>query len=87
MSAAPNVFVGDVPLNQKSERNKSTWSLYIDEYLLWDKHIDKIAKKVSSGIGAIRKLKSCGSLVITSNSTLVRAYICDETALIMFKNT
>ena len=30
----------------------------IDEFLSWDKHIDEIAKKVSSRIGAIRKLKS-----------------------------
>jgi hypothetical protein len=37
--------------------------------LLWDKHIDKIAKKVSSGIGAIRKLKSS-----VDHNTLICAY-------------
>ena len=41
----------------------------IDEFLSWDKHIDKISKKVSSGIGAIRKLKSC-----VDRNTLICAY-------------
>ena len=30
--------------------------LEIDDKLSWNKHIDKVAKKVASGIGAIRKI-------------------------------
>ncbi len=33
--------------------------VHIDEFLSWEKHVDTIAKKASSGIAAIRKLKSC----------------------------
>ena len=33
--------------------------VHIDEFLSWDKHIDNISKKISSGIGAIKKLKPC----------------------------
>ena len=41
----------------------------IDEFLSWDKHIDKLAKNVSFGIGEIRKLKSC-----VDRNTLICAY-------------
>ena len=37
--------------------NKKSLAVVIDQYLLWDNHLDEICKKVSSGIGAIRKLK------------------------------
>ncbi len=53
--ATPKVFVGDIPI--KRVRETKALGVYIDEFLSWEKHIDKIAKKVSSGIGAIRKLK------------------------------
>ena len=65
--AAPNVFVGDTP-TKKVEEAKSL-GVHIDEFLSWDKHIDKIAKKIPSGIGAIRKLKSC-----VDHNTLICAY-------------
>ena len=31
--------------------------VYIDEFLSWNNHIEVISKKISSGIGAVRKLK------------------------------
>jgi hypothetical protein len=65
--AAPNVFVGDTP-TKKVEEAKAL-GVHIDEFLSWDKHIDKIAKKIPSGIGAIRKLKSC-----VDHNTLICAY-------------
>ena len=33
--------------------------VYLDEFLSWDKHIDNISKNISSGIGAIKRLKPC----------------------------
>jgi hypothetical protein len=47
--AAPNVFVGDRPI--KKVKETKALGVHIDEFLLWDKHIDKIAKKISSGLG------------------------------------
>ena len=37
--------------------NKKSLGVVIDQDLLWDNHLDETCKKVSSGIGAIRKLK------------------------------
>ena len=65
--ATPKVFVGDIPI--KRVRETKALGIYIDEFLSWEKHIDKIAKKVSSGIGAIRKLKPC-----VDRNTLICAY-------------
>jgi hypothetical protein len=65
--AAPNVFVGDTPI--KKVKETKALGVHIDEFLSWDKHIDKIAKKISSGIGAIRKLKYC-----VDHNTLIHAY-------------
>ena len=61
------MFVDDVPI--KRVRETKALVVCINEFLSWDKHIDKIAKKVSSGIGAIIKFKSC-----VDHNTLIRAY-------------
>ena len=37
--------------------NKKSLGVVIYQYLLWDNYLDERCKKVSSGIGAIRKLK------------------------------
>ena len=70
--ATPKVFVGDIPI--KRVRETKALGVYIDEFLSWEKHIDKIAKKVSSGIGAMRKLKPC-----VDHNTL----ICAHNALVL----
>ena len=49
--------------------NKKSLGVVIDQYLLWDNHLDEICKKVSSGIGAIRKLKP-----YVTRETLVSVY-------------
>ena len=57
---APKVHVGDIPI----ERLKETKALgvYIDEFLSWNKHIEVISKKISSGIGAFDTLKSLAEI-------------------------
>jgi hypothetical protein len=65
--ATPKVFVGEIPI--KMVRETKALGVYIDEFLSWEKHIDRIAKKVSSGIRAIRKLKPC-----VDSNTLICAY-------------
>ena len=42
---------------QSKGRKKQALGIYIDEFLSWNKHIEVISKKISSGIGAVRKLK------------------------------
>ena len=33
--------------------------LYIDSHLTWSLHIEKICKKISSAIGALKRIRSC----------------------------
>ena len=44
--------------------------LYIDQNLSWSKHVDETAKIISSGIGALKRL---------------RPFICDETAILLYR--
>ena len=62
-----NVFVN----NKQIEKVKSTKSLglSIDKNLAWKKHIDDISKKVSSGISALKRIRS-----YVNNNTAVRVY-------------
>ena len=61
------MHVGDIPIKRVKETK--ALGVYIDEYLSWNKHIDIISKKISSGIGAVRKLKPH-----VDHNTLICAY-------------
>ena len=67
LPAVPNVFVCDVPI--KRVRQTKALGACIDEFLSWNEHNNKISKKVSSGIGVIRRLKPC-----VDQHTLLCAY-------------
>ena len=51
----PNIEINQVKINQVG--NATVLGVEIDARLSWDSHIDKVAKKVTSGIGAIRKIR------------------------------
>ncbi len=62
-------------IHQLIDRVKVTKApgVHIDEFLSWEKHVDTITKKASSGIAAIRKLKSCidrGALIGVYNALI-----------------
>jgi hypothetical protein len=61
------VYVGDIPIKRVKETK--ALGVYIDEFLSWNKHIEEISKEISSGIGAVRKLKS-----YVDHNTLICAY-------------
>ena len=63
--------MGGVPIKRVKETK--ALGVCIDEFLSWDKHIDELAKKVSSGFGAIKKLKSCvdQNTIICANNALI----------------
>ena len=44
--------------------------LYIDQNLSWSKHVNETAKIISSGIGALKRL---------------RPFICDDTAILLYR--
>ena len=70
----PCISVGDKHLKQV----KVTESLgvYIDQFLSWDFHIENMIKKISSGIGAISRLKLfvCRDALISAYNSLVQTY-------------
>ncbi len=56
-------MIDNVPI-KRITKTKSL-GIQIDQFLSWDNHLEEICKKASSGIGAIRRLKSyvsCGHL-------------------------
>ena len=50
--------------------------VYIDQFLSWDFHIENMVKKISSGIGAISRLKPfvCRDTLISAYNSLVQTY-------------
>ena len=52
---AINIHIDGVPIDQSNE--SKSLELIIDENLSWKAHIHKISKKVSSGIGALKRVR------------------------------
>ena len=63
----PNIEINQVKINQVG--NATVLGVEIDDRLSWHSHIDKVAKKVTSGIGAIRKFRD-----LVDRETLISVY-------------
>ena len=63
----PNIEINQVKINQVG--NATALGVEIDDRLSWDNHIDKVSKKVTSGIGAIRKIHD-----LVDRETLISVY-------------
>ena len=61
MDVQPTVKIDTCPI--KRVKCAKMLGVEIDEHLNWEKHIECIASKVSSGIGALKKLKDCIMLI------------------------
>ena len=55
ITAQPNIGIGHNSLKQVT--HSKVLGVEIDQFLSWDKHVDSIAKKLTSGIGAIRRIR------------------------------
>ena len=53
-----HLTIGGVPVNQVSVSAAKSLGIYIDENLSWGSHIEKLIKKVASGVGALRRIRS-----------------------------
>ncbi len=60
-------MIDNVPIKRVT-KTKSL-GIQIDQFLSWDNHLEEICKKASSGIGAIRRLKS-----FVSRESLISVY-------------
>ena len=67
LTIEPNVMIGNSHINRVHDCK--TLGVYIDESLTWQSHINEIAKKISSGIGAIKRLRD-----YVNRDTLVSVY-------------
>ena len=67
MDVQPTVKIDTCPI--KRVKCAKMLGVEIDEHLNWEKHIECIASKVSSGIGALKKLKE-----FVNRNTLVLVY-------------
>ena len=63
----PNIEINQVKINQVG--NATVLGVEIDDRLSWHSHIDKVAKKVTSGIKAIRKIRD-----LVDRETLISVY-------------
>ena len=73
----PKIFVGDVLINRV--RVMKALGVPVDKFLSWDKHIDNISKKRSSGIGPIKRLKpfvDCETLKSAYNDLVLPHFDC-----------
>ena len=74
LTSEPNIMIDNVPIKRLT-KTKSL-GIQIEQFLSWDNHLEEICKKASSGIGAIRRLKSYVSResLISVYYTLVQPY-------------
>ena len=56
LSLEPNICIGSDPI--KRVRNTKILGVYIDESLTWSKHIEEIAKTITAGISALKRLRA-----------------------------
>ena len=77
---SPKLFIGGDIIQQVS--SVKSLGVHIDENLSWTIHIEKIAKKIASGIGAIKRCRPFVNLTIleTVFNALVQPYFnyCSE---------
>ena len=54
-NSCPSLTINDVPIKQVS--HTKSLCVHIDENLTWNVHIEKLCKKVASGIGALKRIR------------------------------
>ena len=67
--ATPSLAINNVPVRQVS--HTKSLGTHIDEKLSWNVHIEKLCKKVASGIGALKRIRH-----FVSPSTMQLIYNC-----------
>ncbi len=54
--STPLLAINNVPVKQLSLSCKVTRRIHIDENLSWNVHIEKLSKKVASGISVLKRI-------------------------------
>ena len=53
---SPSLEIGGMPINRVSHTKPI--GVYLDENLIWNEHINQISRKIASGIGALKRIRS-----------------------------
>ena len=76
LQGSPRLAIDDTPVNRVS--CTKLLSVMIDKNLGWEEHITTISKKISSGIGAIKRIRavvSRGTIVVLFGVTVPKALL------------
>ena len=80
LDVQPDLRIGQTPLKQVF--HSKVLGVEVDQYLSWDENIDVIAKKLTSGIGAIRRMRHFvdKKTLISVHNAIVQPYFdyCSE---------
>ena len=57
LPSLPSLNINNVPI--KHYQCSKSLGVLIDENLKWENHVDALSKKISSGIGAIKRINHC----------------------------
>ena len=57
LPSLPFLNINNVPI--KHYQCSKSLGVLIDENLKWENHVDALSKKISSGIGAIKRINHC----------------------------
>ena len=70
----PSLFIDNASIDQVVSTN--SLGVYVNENLSWNVHIDKIAKKIASGIGILKRSRPFVTFEVLSTvySALVQPY-------------
>ena len=55
LSSQPELSIDNLPIEKVT--SVKSLGIFIDENLRWQTHIDKLSKKIASGIGAIKRIR------------------------------
>ena len=55
LSGQPELSIDNVPIENVT--SVKSLGIFVDENLRWQTHIDKLSKKIASGIGAIKRIR------------------------------
>ena len=55
LSGQPELSIDNVPI--ENDTSVKSLGIFVDENLRWQTHIDKLSKKIASGIGAIKRIR------------------------------
>ena len=53
---SPSLEIGGMPINRVS--HTKSIGVYLDDNLIWNEHINQISRKIASGIGALKRIRS-----------------------------